>query len=797
MEVASASWGMSSILAILLALGGGGGLPLGVPPAAEDPLMYRVAPEECLYYTTWAGMADPDPSSGNATEQLLAEPEVQQLFEQLQQRLLEAVREKAGRDNAQAEAIVDDVAKWVGLLASHPTALFIADVKIKMTGPDVTAGAVVQLGKENVEPLQAALRQYQAFLPHTAVTAVDIDDQPWQQIQLGRGAPPITWGVKGQYLIVGVGKGAVETILQNARTDMPQWLADARQQVPVARRSTFSYINFAGIVERVKGIVPPEKVDETLESLGLANVTALMATTGLDEQGFVNRALLQLKGEPHGLLSFAAAEPLTADELSVVPCDATLAVAARGNLSSIVNTLLASVGTVQPQARQGVEREIGMLEEFLGIRLRDDLFAALGDRWCVYNSPSEGGLVVTGLTAVVSLKDPEKAQTTHDKLLSVIQRELEKEDSRRRPKIHQFEFAGHKVYYFDVAEKEFPLAPAWCLADNELIVATFPQNIKAFLSRGSDFRSLATVSEVAAALDEGQLLGLGYADVPQLFQLAYPFVPMIAQSMAVEMQREGIDFDISIIPSAAAIAGHLRPAVVSVRRTSTGIEMVGRQTLPGGNIGTTLPTAAGLLVPAVSSARKAAGRVQSANNLKQLGIALFMYHNDHDAFPPAFTADDEGKPLLSWRVEMLPYLGQKALYDEFHHDEPWDSPHNHKLIGRMPPLFRAARSRAPVGQTNYLAVLGAGGAFSGKMAANLNNLKAGAAMTAVIVETADQGVPWTKPVDFTPDPTAPTAGLRNSSQGGFNVLFADGHVSFISINGTPDSIKRVLLPDSK
>ena len=73
---------------------------------------------------------------------------------------------------------------------------------------------------------------------------------------------------------------------------------------------------------------------------------------------------------------------------------------------------------------------------------------------------------------------------------------------------------------------------------------------------------------------------------------------------------------------------------------------------------------------------------------KQIGLAIHNYIAVHDSFPPAFTQDKAGKPLLSWRVLILPYLEQDALFKEFHLDEAWDSPHNKALIARMPVTYR-------------------------------------------------------------------------------------------------------------
>ena len=80
-----------------------------------------------------------------------------------------------------------------------------------------------------------------------------------------------------------------------------------------------------------------------------------------------------------------------------------------------------------------------------------------------------------------------------------------------------------------------------------------------------------------------------------------------------------------------------------------------------------------LILPAVQSSREAARRTQCVNNLKQIGLAMHNYHATYDTFPPAGTVDAEGKPLLSWRVLLLPFLEQDALYRQFHLDEAWAS----------------------------------------------------------------------------------------------------------------------------
>ena len=103
----------------------------------------------------------------------------------------------------------------------------------------------------------------------------------------------------------------------------------------------------------------------------------------------------------------------------------------------------------------------------------------------------------------------------------------------------------------------------------------------------------------------------------------------------------------------------------------------------------------------VGQARSNAGRTMSMNNLKQLALAWHIYADPHmGAFPDNIKSKD-GKPLLSWRVAILPYTEQNELYQQFKLDEPWDSEHNKTLIAKMPAYFaarlkRSATARRPI-----------------------------------------------------------------------------------------------------
>ena len=166
--------------------------------------------------------------------------------------------------------------------------------------------------------------------------------------------------------------------------------------------------------------------------------------------------------------------------------------------------------------------------------------------------------------------------------------------------------------------------------------------------------------------------------------------------------------------------------------------------------------AAAIFDSVTAPAREAAVRAQCSNNEKQIILAMHNYHNVNNFFPPAFSRGKDGKPLLSWRVLILPYLDQKALYDQFHLDEAWDSPHNRALIAKMPAVFLCPAEKAALaaeGKTRYLGARGAGTILRGAEPVSVRDITDGTSSTIVGIDAGDDhAVVWTKPDDWEFDP---------------------------------------------
>jgi prepilin-type processing-associated H-X9-DG protein len=205
-------------------------------------------------------------------------------------------------------------------------------------------------------------------------------------------------------------------------------------------------------------------------------------------------------------------------------------------------------------------------------------------------------------------------------------------------------------------------------------------------------------------------------------------------------------------------------------------------------------TAEPVVMP-TQQASEADRRARCANNLEQIATAIHKYRSAHNTFPPAYSKSQEGKPLLSWRVHILPFLQEKALYDEFHKDEAWDSPHNKSLISRMPAIFacpRASRVPANDGQTSYLTPRGPATIFPGAEAVKMQAIRDGLSNTVLVVEANDAAaVTWTKPDDWDIEFELKSQSLFGHHTNGTNFAFADGSVLFLEKTITPKVLQAL------
>jgi len=180
-------------------------------------------------------------------------------------------------------------------------------------------------------------------------------------------------------------------------------------------------------------------------------------------------------------------------------------------------------------------------------------------------------------------------------------------------------------------------------------------------------------------------------------------------------------------------------------------------------------------------------------NLKGIALALAEHEAVNGTLPAAFSVDKGGKPLLSWRVHILPFLGHSPLYQRFHLDEPWDSPHNKALIKFMPATYACPgenRKLVQEGKTSYLAPRGPATVFPGAEPVSSDQITDGRPNTALIVDASDSAaVIWTKPEDWNVGGEPKTRALFGHHPRGTHFLIADGSVHYIKDSIKPEDLK--------
>lgn len=182
-------------------------------------------------------------------------------------------------------------------------------------------------------------------------------------------------------------------------------------------------------------------------------------------------------------------------------------------------------------------------------------------------------------------------------------------------------------------------------------------------------------------------------------------------------------------------------------------------------------------------------------------LAVANYQSAYGHYPPAFLADEEGRPAHSWRVLILPFMEQQDLYNKYNFDEPWDGPHNRRLAESvpMPRVFAFHAGRHSEGTaSNYLAVVGPETAWPGARGAMPGHFADGPDSTILLVENLGAGIHWMEPRDLPFDALPLVLGAPDGISGPYQdpaIVTVDGHVLRLEPDLPADTLRALLTAD--
>ena len=202
-----------------------------------------------------------------------------------------------------------------------------------------------------------------------------------------------------------------------------------------------------------------------------------------------------------------------------------------------------------------------------------------------------------------------------------------------------------------------------------------------------------------------------------------------------------------------------------------------------------------VILQTMGGSHEAAQRMQCANNMKQITLALHNYYDANKCLPPAYTVDENGNPLHSWRVVLLPYVESGTLYDEIRHDEPWDSEYNKQFHARMPTYYCCPSTETMAGMTTYSVIVGEETPFGDPNTKfTFGSISDGLSNTIFIVERK-KPVCWMDPTqEITFEEACKGINvfgneMGSNHSGGMNVSMFDGSVHFISETVHPGNLR--------
>lgn len=731
-------------------------------------LRYRIVSERSVFYANWASLSDLK-NSGSPTEDWLGQSEIQQMLK----KLFESIKNYQ-QDNPVNDELLNEI------LIKAPKVLHDCPGTFHLTGFDAAhpswkyGAAVAAIELKQHEDL--AIDGIERMIRENQEKADSVREHVWgdvtmRSVKYGEGDGRFYFGIVQGNLICTIGEVPIEETLANLKTAAPSFTNESREKLGVERpflsffASTNELLNIWKENSNAKRDAEPAKKSRffnvikpatesynvlraaisegKLDSLKLDEITSVSASFGLEKSGFIFSLLLECPEDSTGIVSVFNGQPLDKDYLADMPGDAIYSAGASLHFANIFEQFKAKADGAQ--AKESLANRIEAFENLTGLKFSEEILDSFEGNFFTYQKIINPG--------VISLQVKNKEQFA--KRLETC---LESLRTKVNPwgefhKLSKREYDNCTIYSVGSSRRySADLRLSWCHDGDQFYLGGDYRQIQQYLrQRGRTQGRLINEKRLKEMFEFGDAKGWGkpvlfsHVDSTTATQL---LIPLAQSFFGRHTVFDGFDFKFNDVPSVEVLANGVGANVLAMFRAPQGIRIVEKSTVPGL---TALGYNVRVLLPELKKISRLMDLKMAMNKLERLQHANLEYESAHGHFPAAYSVDASDQPLLSWRVHVLPFLDQKKLYEKFNLDEPWNSPHNIKLLDEMPEVFRDRGAKADSQKTTFLGVAGEHGVFPGSTGLKRSDIEDGFENTIAIVDAATRhAVNWTQPADFDP-----------------------------------------------
>jgi hypothetical protein len=473
----------------------------------------------------------------------------------------------------QADAV--EAPKLLGVIGQHG---FILAVELRRLEPiDTQVTLILPEAASQAKSLFGTLRLV-AGLSGTNVKEVKVDGQTVQQLDFP-GVHITAWAA-GKHLILTVSTDPAEAVVKRTLA------ADARlTSKPLFQRmrnfnqfetGARAFVDIAALVKLAQTRGPD--VLKLLEDLGLSSVPAAVLYSGFD--GDSERGLIEFEttGPRKGLLALMQGRPFQLSDLPALPQDVTSWSMSNFDLAALYDVGLQTaeniVRLVAPEDLAQVRELKKQADDLLGVELRNELLASLGNRFVMYSSPGDGVLNL-GQTFLIQVKDAPKFQSALTRALKGVGRLTNLDVSIKKRPYH-----GTELREVHVRQQGFFFVPTYAIHKDWIVFSYFPQPVQGYLLRAAGelpaWKPDARSREVFAKLP-AEMISVSWADPRPTIKQLLSLGPVVGGS--VKSFFPDTKFEVGAVPNANEVARHLFPNIAVVSDKDNVIRKESRSSL--------------------------------------------------------------------------------------------------------------------------------------------------------------------------------------------------------------------------